>query len=314
MNAPAPLVSIILATYNGAQYLEQQLQSLVDQTYAPLEIVVVDDGSTDATWEVLQDWAARYPLFRLHRNTENLGYIRNFEKGCALARGAYLSLCDQDDAWHPQKTEKLVRAIGPHALVHCDSFLCDAALQPTGRRISDNAVLMPIHSPLQQAVFCRVYGHASLFTRTLFEASRPFLPIIPHDWWLCYGATFHGGIQYLPEPLVYYRQHASNLYGAVGTKRKKTRAEKEKQRARDRLQLVEIRQRVAAFRVRCPDSLVHEKKVLAALSRSYESFSLPNNWRRMMLFFQYGHLFLAVKKRSPLRKWLFCLKMFFIIK
>lgn len=308
-----PLVSIVMTTYNGERYLAQQMDSLLQQTYPHLEIVVVDDCSTDGTFALLQQYARRHPHISVYRNETNLGYIRNFEKACALSKGDFIALCDQDDAWKADKIEKLAGAIGDFAMIHSDSMLCNQDLQETGRRISDNAELKDIHSPLEQAVFCRIYGHSSLFTRSFFEQARPFLPIIPHDWWLCYVATLCGGIRYYPEPLVLYRQHVNNLYGAVGTRRKKTKEEKAKIRERKRLEVTHIRQRMQAFADRCPDHLP-EKKILQALNRSYQSFSLPNNFSRMMLFFRYHPQLLTVKKRSALRKYLFCLKMFFIIK
>jgi hypothetical protein len=111
---------------------------------------------------------------------------------------------------------------------------------------------------------------------------------------------------------VYYRQHASNLYGAVGTKRtKKKRKEILEKR---RLKIANIRTRINTFYEICPAHLEKEKKILKALAESYSSFSLSNNFLRMSLFFRYHHLLLAVKKRSSFRKILFCFKMFAIVK
>src|SRR3712207_2934774 len=92
-----PLVSIILATYNGASFLTEQLDSLFQQTYPFYEVVAVDDQSTDETFAILQDFALRHPTMRVYQNKKNLGFIKNFEHACSLAQGALIALCDQDD-------------------------------------------------------------------------------------------------------------------------------------------------------------------------------------------------------------------------
>jgi glycosyltransferase involved in cell wall biosynthesis len=308
-----PLVSIVMATYNGEKYIEKQLESIFRQTYPELELIVVDDRSQDNTVVILNQFAQEHKNMKVFVNDTNLGYIKNFEKGCFISKGAFIALCDQDDYWNEDKIKLMVEAIGEYPMIYSDSFLCKEDLNNTGIRISDNAKLLPIHSCLQQAVFCRIYGHATLITRSLFERAYPFLEVIPHDWWLSYVASFSGGIRYLNIPLVYYRQHSSNLYGAVGTKRK-NKKEHNKILERKRLEIANIRTRINTFFEFCPAHLEKEKKILKALAKSYSSFSIYNNFLRMGLFLHYQHLLLAVKKRSPLRKFLFCIKMFTIIK
>ncbi len=305
-----PLVSVVLATYNGEAFLAKQLESVFLQSYSPIEVIAVDDGSTDATIQVLNEYAARYPTLKIFTNESNLGFIKNFEKGCRLANGAFIACCDQDDYWQPDKIKKMVAAIGTHPMIYCDSDLCDQDLQKKGTRVSDLVVCQSFNSCLQQAVFCRIYGHATLISKALLDKALPFLDMIPHDWWLSYTATLCGEIQYLPEPLVLYRQHNANLFGVVGIKRKKKQAKREKKT----IELTDIRNRMQAFCAACPPEKITEKKVLSQLLASYQNFSLWNNVRRMRLFFRYRGLLLAVKKRSPLRKILFCFKMFVSIK
>jgi glycosyltransferase involved in cell wall biosynthesis len=229
-----------------------------------------------------------------------------------LANGELIALCDQDDYWHCDKIKNMQAAIGNYPLIYCDSILCDENLQPLGVNISDRVNSIDFNNCLQQVVFCRIYGHATLMTKSFLQQAVPFLDVIPHDWWLCYMATFYGGIKYLPEQLVSYRQHAANIFGVVGGKSKRhntiTKAE------RNRLEMSRIRTRINAFYKACPDMLVKEKKVLKKLVKTYQSFFLVNNFQRMMLFLKYQDQFLASKKRSAIRKYLFCLKMFVIIK
>ena len=107
INPVMPVISIVMATYNGGLYLEQQMESIVVQTYPNIEIIIVDDCSTDNTIEILQMFQQKYSNIKLFNNAANLGYIKNFEKGCSLASGEYIALCDQDDYWHPDKLKKM---------------------------------------------------------------------------------------------------------------------------------------------------------------------------------------------------------------
>lgn len=306
------LVSIILATYNGEKYLAVQLDSLLAQTYTNMEIIATDDGSTDSTSAILNAYASRNPNIKVFINETNHGYIKNFEKGCSLSSGEYIALCDQDDYWEKDKIQKLIALIDKHAMVYCDSYLCLKDLSLTGRKISDVAVCKDFDNCLEQAVFCRIYGHATIFKRALYKIATPFLEIIPHDWWLAYNASLAGGIVFLNEPLVYYRQHESNLVGAVNTKRE-TKI-KESIRRNKAMEIAGIRKRIIAFYNACPAEKTIEKNVLQRLVKSYESFTISNNFLRMFLFFKYQKLLLASKKRSLIRKYLFCFKMFVIIK
>ena len=308
IDAPkSPLVSIVLGTYNGSTYLREQLDSLFAQTYPNIEIIAVDDRSSDNTVEILREYADRHPAMKVFVNEKNLGFIGNFENGCRLANGDYIAFCDQDDYWHPDKIKKKMNAIGSYPMIYCDSRLCDGKLQYLGRNISDAAHNETFTDPRQLCVFSRMYGHTILITRRLFELSNPFLRSMPHDGWLAYHATLYGGVKYLPEALVEYRQHESNVFGVVGgksKKRKETRAEKKKR------EHANARERMQAFYNACPESLTEQKQFLRKLLKSYQSFSIPNNFLRMSLFFANYKRLLIVKKYGTFRKLVFCLKTF----
>lgn len=307
-----PAVSIVLATYNGEKYLAQQLESLFQQTYSNIEIIAVDDCSSDRTMEILEEFSTKHLNMKVYVNEVNLGFIKNFEKGCSLSTGDLMAFCDQDDYWVPEKIEKMAAAIGEHAIIYCDSLVCDDELLSKGVRISDLVNFKSWNNCLQLTVFCRIYAHAMLFKRTLFNAAFPFLEVIPPDWWLPYLSTFASGMKYLPEPLVLYRQHAENVSGVIGSKRKKHKTVDKAERKR--LDKEKIRTRIRTFYNVCPDNLKKEKKVLHSLAKSYESFSLVNNFQRFFLFLRYRDTFLAVKKHSALHRFFFCFKMFVKIK
>src|ERR1700739_3468336 len=114
----AELVSIALCTYNGEAYIKEQLDSLIDQTYPNCEIIIVDDCSKDGTVGVLKQYADKYPQIKLHINSENLGYTKNFEKAIRLCNGEYIALCDQDDTWDKNKISILIDQIGNNILIY----------------------------------------------------------------------------------------------------------------------------------------------------------------------------------------------------
>lgn len=301
---PFPLISIVLATYNGAKFLRTQLDSVLQQDYPNLEIIVSDDNSTDDTLAIVESYQLQHSFIQIIKSAANQGYIKNFEQGCKLAKGEYVALCDQDDQWHPQKISKLYNAIGDAALVYANSVLCNESMEPIGVTIADRVNCKNFSSPLEQAIFCRIYGHAMLIRNEFLQQIFPFPSIIPHDWWIAYTATVNGGIRYIPDQLAWYRQHSNNVFGAVGGKRNKTQeaqaALKEKQIAQERIEL---------FYSYCPSHLAKEKMVLSKLNQYYHGSGFVNNVQRMVLFFKYHQQLLASKKRSQLRQWLFCLKM-----
>ena len=104
-------ISVAMCTYNGAQYLKEQLDSIVKQTRLPNEVVVCDDGSIDATLQLLDKFKEITPFsVRIYRNKTNLGPTKNFEEAISLCRGDIIVLSDQDDIWVPYKLETLERA------------------------------------------------------------------------------------------------------------------------------------------------------------------------------------------------------------
>jgi len=306
------LVSIVLATYNGGKYLAEQLESLFRQTYKNIEIIAVDDCSSDKTVEILNTYVKKHHNMKVFVNEVNLGFIKNFEKGCTLSSGDYIALCDQDDYWDLDKIKKMVEAIEDYQIIYCDSIVCDEDLHSKGIKISDLVNFKSWNNCLQLTVFCRIYAHAMLFKKSLFDIAYPFLEVIPPDWWLPYLSTFYGGMKYLPEPLVLYRQHEANVTGVIGGKGKKSNRVSRSERTR--LDKEKIRTRINAFYKACPAEFIKEKKLLHTLVKCYRDFSIINNFKRFVVFLMYRDTFLSVKKHSALHRFFFCFKMFVKIK
>lgn len=128
-------ISIALASYNGERFIGEQLRSLAAQTHLPDELIVTDDGSTDQTLAILNDFALLAPFeVKIFRNPKRLGFGQNFGNALAKCNGDIVFLCDQDDFWFPEKIERVVdlaRTLPKVQLFNNNAIISDASLQPT---------------------------------------------------------------------------------------------------------------------------------------------------------------------------------------
>ncbi|HEY5758156.1 MAG TPA: glycosyltransferase family 2 protein [Steroidobacter sp.] len=218
-NVDEPLISVALCTYNGERYLREQLDSLLAQTYRNIEVVVVDDSSTDRTIELLREYERRDTRLRVFVNPTNLGFVGNFERAIALCNGAFIAPSDQDDIWLPHKLRTLASRIGTHSMAYCDSELIDADGRALGVSMSQFWAMQDLNDPAAFALSNCVSGHAMLFRRELLDAQSKLPKDVFHDWWLAARAAALGGIVYCPEKLVRYRQHGKNVTDILKTHR-----------------------------------------------------------------------------------------------
>ncbi|HVF97018.1 MAG TPA: glycosyltransferase family 2 protein [Flavisolibacter sp.] len=202
------LVSVVLCTYNGANFLAAQIDSLLRQTYAPLEIIISDDASTDGTLAILQSFE-NHPGFHIFYQPKNIGYAQNFAFALQRATGEYIALCDQDDVWLPHKVETLLHCMSGQWLAYSDSLLVDAAGNSMHKKLSDLRNMRSGRDTHGFFLFNVVWGHALMIHRNLLPASLPIPDGIPHDIWLAYKASTLTGLNYCPAALTHYRQHQS---------------------------------------------------------------------------------------------------------
>ncbi|HEY6895078.1 MAG TPA: glycosyltransferase [Rhodanobacteraceae bacterium] len=223
---PAPLISVALATYNGERYLCEQLDSVLAQAGVAIEVVAVDDGSTDGTLAILHEYARRDGRIKVYANPRNLGVGATFEHAMSLTAGELIAPCDQDDTWHPEKLARLAEAIGACDLAYCDSLFVDADGATMNERISDRMSMMRGRHAMAFTLRNSVSGHASLIRRSLFEIARPFPDALYYDWWLALCAATRNGIAYVDTPLVHFRRHARTVspLGRSGKQRVQDRA------------------------------------------------------------------------------------------
>ena len=207
-----PVISVSMATYNGEKYLQEQLDSILTQTIPAYEIVIVDDCSTDNTWQILHEYAVNYPQIKIYQNNDNCGVAKTFDCALSMVSGDYIALADQDDVWVPQKLEVLVANIGENLLIHSDAYVVDGTLQIINSSFLGTKVFTKKNS--NYFVFNDVHGCTALIKRELLELALP----IPegfylHDHYLAIFAAALKKITYIDQPLIYYRQHDSNVVG-----------------------------------------------------------------------------------------------------
>lgn len=214
-------IRILLCTYNGAEYLEAQLQSYLAQDHADWDLWVSDDGSTDATLQILQAFQRDHGAgreIRLLQGPGRGGVANYLSLLCHpdLARGP-VALSDQDDVWMPHKLSRALAALQtspPLTLYGAQSLHTDADLKVIGR--SHRARRKPcFQNALLQNI---VSGHSAVLSAAALELARcaGVHEAVPyHDWWLYQLVTGAGGSVVIDaEPVLYYRQHAGNAMGA----------------------------------------------------------------------------------------------------
>lgn len=208
-------VDILLATFQGEKYLKEQLDSLLHQTYPHFQILIRDDGSTDATLDIIKTY--KDPRIKLLA-TGHLGIKGNFSELMRHSQADYLFFCDQDDVWLSHKIATMLPYLkGGPTLVHSDLGVVDEKLNSIAPSFWKWAWLQPMKTTTLNRLLMQnvVTGCSMAINRSLLEKSGPIpQDAVMHDWWLALVAACFGRIQPLKEPLMLYRQHDSNVLGA----------------------------------------------------------------------------------------------------
>lgn len=231
-DAPTSLtVSVALCTRNGAAFIGEQLDSILNQTRPPRELVVSDDDSTDATLQVVREHVDAYRArggaleLQVLENGPALGVAANFAQAIGACHGDLIALSDQDDVWHPERLEVIERYFAGHpevTLVHGDARRVDADGRSLNRSLFESLrVSRRERSRIERGDALKVLirrnlvtGATSAFRRTLVGEALPIPAGWIHDEWFAVVAALIGRVAIVPGRLVDYRQHASNQIGA----------------------------------------------------------------------------------------------------
>ena len=205
-----PKVSVIIPNYNYGYFLRQAIESVLSQTYSNIEVIVVDDGSTDETWEVL----AKFPQVKvLRQNREGVSVARN--RGVAAASGVYLAFLDSDDLWAPQKVEKQVQKFLSNpdlgavtvGTTHIDREGHPLKTDLHGEEGYLAEKILLFHRP-------NIHLSGIMITKQAFDRVGGFDPHLSTaaDLDLAFRIAYYYPYAHIPEPLCYYRHHTANMH------------------------------------------------------------------------------------------------------
>jgi glycosyltransferase involved in cell wall biosynthesis len=213
-----PLVSCIVPVHNGERYLAETLDSILAQTYEPIEVIIADDGSTDGTAAIVRGYGAR--LRRLYQPKGGAPAARNL--GLQAARGVFVAFLDADDLWHPEKIARQVARFAARpeldvSLTYLQRFWIPE-LQEQAERFRDHSLSQPQPGYVTTAMLAR---------RALFERVGAFnagLSVGDPMEWFVRAADQGAVIEVLPDTLLYCRLHRSNLSWEFGATARMTDA------------------------------------------------------------------------------------------
>lgn len=222
-------ISVALCTYNGEAYIREQLASIATQTVPAGEVVICDDGSTDGTVAVVEDFIASHSgptVFRI-AHTDRAGGVRaNFARAIESCSGDVIALSDQDDVWREDRLSVAAATLtSRHALlaVHADARIVDALGTPTGDTLLaslyvDAGERESIQTGHGMSVLIRrniVTGATLMFRRELLASALPLGEHWVHDEWLAAIAASLGGLDLIDDQLIDYRVHGANAIGVA---------------------------------------------------------------------------------------------------
>ncbi|TAH67600.1 MAG: glycosyltransferase family 2 protein [Anaerolineaceae bacterium] len=220
-------VSIVMTTYNGEKYIEEQIDSILSSTYKDFELYIVDDGSDDNTMEILSGYKEKYPnKLHISQNATNLGVTANFLNAISKTSSEYIMLCDQDDVWNMDKIARTIKRVKQMEVqfgkelpiaVFTDAYVVDDKLNVIHESFFKSSRLNPRLIDLPHLLMeNKIIG----CTLMINQAVRRILQSNPlpkrarfHDGWLGLIAASAGKIGFIKDPTLLYRQHSSNLVG-----------------------------------------------------------------------------------------------------
>ncbi len=239
--------SVVIATYNGSRFILEQLNSIINQTVLPDEIVISDDGSSDSTIKFVQSFFeqhANLPIqFQLIMNEpNNRGILGNFQNAVNNSSGKYVFFCDQDDVWFPNKIERLVNILDSHneqVVIHNAQILKesdDGSFSPIEKHLMgaypfDSDGLYKIDGSAHvwpSFYYCIIQGMCVCAKRDYLLSISPFSKGSNHDNWVLFCASADDTLLAVKDDLAYYRIHKNNSCGIAEYKKRRSLWEKTK--------------------------------------------------------------------------------------
>lgn len=215
-------IDILVATYNGEKYVKEQLDSIINQTYKDINIIISDDGSKDSTLSILKEYQEKYPNITVYTHEKNLGYKKNFEFLLTKVESDYYMLSDQDDVWLEEKVEKCFNKLKQDNadLVYCDLLVVDDNLNLMKKSYWD---VIGKRKKIKLNDIRTLYLDNCVTGCTILSKKSFIKDIVPipqesvymlHDYWIALIVALKGKITYLDEKCIKYRQHVNNQIGS----------------------------------------------------------------------------------------------------
>lgn len=209
-------VSVVMPCYNCEQFLKESILSILSQTYENLELIIVDDASTDSSGDIIHSYASADHRVKPVRHPHNRGVAAARNSGIAESTGDYIAFCDADDAWEEDKLETQLNSIqmnGNVDFVFSDAKIINEVSQPTGHSFSTE------HQPreltntfLKLCVSNFINTSSVLFRRTCLNKAVPFKKEFEYleDWIYWLQLSLYYQFYYIEKPLVRYRRHSNS--------------------------------------------------------------------------------------------------------
>ncbi len=207
------LVSIAMATYNGEKYIREQLDSILNQTYKNIELIITDDKSNDNTINIIKEYQKKDNRLKLYQNEINLDFVKNFEKAIGLCNGEYIALADQDDIWKLNKLEIFLDEIKENILIYSDAELIDGMSTKLDKNlIRPNKNLVRGSCSVSLLFYNCISGNTMMFKKELIPYILPIPESITfHDIWIGYVASVVGTITFTEENMIFYRRYSEQV-------------------------------------------------------------------------------------------------------
>ena len=228
-------IDVLLATYNGEKYLAEQIESILNQTYKNIRILISDDCSKDNTREIIKEYQKKDSRIHAYFQENNLGYIKNFEFLIKQVESNMFMLSDQDDVWLPEKIEKSAELMKRENadLVFGDLEIVDQNLKTINPSFNEYMLLKrKINKCIKNYKVNYLYNCVTGCT-TLIKSKwiEKILPIpsnskyVAHDYWIGIMIALEGKLAYVEKPYIKYRQHGNNQIGTDKISHKFTKLE-----------------------------------------------------------------------------------------
>lgn len=276
-------IDILLATYNGEKYVAEQIESILNQTYKNINLIISDDCSKDKTPQILKEYSQKDSRIKLNLQQENMGVVKNIEFLLKQVESPLYMLADQDDYWLPEKIEKSVEKLKQENadLVFGDLEVVDKDLKTIYPSFGDFMLLNRkinkyINSYKVNYLYNCVTGCTLISKKEFIKYILP-LPtnskFVIHDHWIGLMVSLNGKLAYMPEKYIKYRQHGNNQVGTT----KVTHALEKIEDVRNHF----INVKLGVFRTYVENEKKFSNEIQKLNKKAYEYFSMLKNKKRV---------------------------------